>query len=248
MVHPGSVVLLTNERSFNPSRQTALLLSGAVRIGPQTKALCQQMFDAKRALDNARCGAIVGLSRKHPARLVEQVCAQSISNRVERLLEIGIRADNPFCPASRVEEFDRSHPEEFELARWGSAALMAGSGTYLLIPLNQRISPRSLDRKDPSRLLAEPRAHRASRGWAALPRQRRYGAIWAVAPTSRSGNKNLPRRSCRTGSVYSRRPRLGKRDKVSVCLRATSLPATCMWCRMPSPVTGGMIQRRISCN
>lgn len=60
MAHPGSVVLPTNERPFNPSRQTALLLSSAGRTGPQTKALCQQMFDTEGASDNARCGALSG--------------------------------------------------------------------------------------------------------------------------------------------------------------------------------------------
>ncbi|VIO69844.1 hypothetical protein CI41S_20910 [Bradyrhizobium ivorense] len=47
MAHPGSVVLPTNERPFNPSQQTVLLLSSAGRIGPQTKALCQQIFDTE---------------------------------------------------------------------------------------------------------------------------------------------------------------------------------------------------------
>ncbi|MHC2602538.1 hypothetical protein ACVL92_003352 [Bradyrhizobium liaoningense] len=42
MAHPGSVVLPTSERPFNPSRQTAVLLASAERIGPQTRALCQQ--------------------------------------------------------------------------------------------------------------------------------------------------------------------------------------------------------------
>lgn len=39
MAHPGPVVLPTNERTFIPSRQTALLLSSAGRIVPKTRAL-----------------------------------------------------------------------------------------------------------------------------------------------------------------------------------------------------------------
>ena len=82
MAHPGSVVLPTNERPFNPSRQTAVLLASAERIGPQTRALCQQVFDTEGRPGQRAMWGIVGLSRKYPARLVEQACAHAIGNRI----------------------------------------------------------------------------------------------------------------------------------------------------------------------
>jgi len=84
MARPGSVVLPNNERPFNPSRQTAFLLSSAGSIGPQTKALCQQMFDTEGRVGQRAMWGIVGLSRKYPARLVEQACAHAIGNRIYR--------------------------------------------------------------------------------------------------------------------------------------------------------------------
>ncbi|MGX1337071.1 transposase [Bradyrhizobium japonicum] len=84
MAHPGSVVLPTSERPFNPSRQTAVLLASAERIGPQTRALCQQVFDTEGRPGQRAMWGIVGLGRKYPARLVEQACAHAIDNRIYR--------------------------------------------------------------------------------------------------------------------------------------------------------------------
>ncbi|MHC2388672.1 transposase [Bradyrhizobium liaoningense] len=54
MAHPGSVVLPTSERPFNPSRQTAVLLASAERIGPQTRALVPAGVRHRRAPRTAR--------------------------------------------------------------------------------------------------------------------------------------------------------------------------------------------------
>ena len=96
MAYPGSVVLPTSERPFNPSRQTAFLLSNAGRIGPQTKALCQQMFDTEGRLGQRAMWGIVGLSRKYPARLVEQACAHAISNRIYRYKHVRATVEQLF--------------------------------------------------------------------------------------------------------------------------------------------------------
>lgn len=96
MTHPGSVVLPTNERPFNPSRQTAVLLASAKRIGPQTKALCQQMFDTEGRPGQRAMWGIVGLSRKYPARLVEQACAHAIDNRIYRYKHVRATVERLF--------------------------------------------------------------------------------------------------------------------------------------------------------
>lgn len=105
MTHPGSVVLPTNERPFNPSRQTAVLLANAGRIGPQTKALCQHMFDAEGRPGQRAMWGIVGLSRKYPTRLVEQACAHAISNRIYRYKHVRATVEQLFEQAlQQVEE------------------------------------------------------------------------------------------------------------------------------------------------
>ena len=96
MAHPGSVVLPTSERPFNPSRQTAVLLASAERIGPQTRALCQQMFDAEGRPGQRAMWGIVGLSRKYPARLVEQACAHAIGNRIYRYKHVRATVERLF--------------------------------------------------------------------------------------------------------------------------------------------------------
>ena len=96
MAHAGSVVLPTNERPFNPSRQTALLLSSADRVGPQTRALCQQMFDTEGRVGQRAMWGIVGLSRKYPARLVEQACAHAVENRIYRYRHVRATVERLF--------------------------------------------------------------------------------------------------------------------------------------------------------
>ncbi|RUX76375.1 IS21 family transposase, partial [Mesorhizobium sp. M2A.F.Ca.ET.040.01.1.1] len=108
MTHPGSVVLPTNERPFNPSRQTAVLLANAGRIGPQTRALCQHMFDAEGRPGQRAMWGIVGLSRKYPARLVEQACAYAISNGIYRYKHVRATVERLFEQAlQQVEEAPR---------------------------------------------------------------------------------------------------------------------------------------------
>jgi hypothetical protein len=94
--HPGSVVLPTSERPFNPSRQTAVLLASAERIGPQTRALCQQVFDTEGRPGQRAMWGIVGLSRKYPAWLVEQACAHAIGNRIYRYKHVRATVERLF--------------------------------------------------------------------------------------------------------------------------------------------------------
>ncbi|MGC0394881.1 IS21 family transposase [Bradyrhizobium sp. USDA 241] len=96
MAHPGSVVLPTSERPFNPSRQTAVLLASAERIGPQTRALCQQVFDTEGRPGQRAMWGIVGLGRKYPARLVEQACAHAIDNRIYRYKHVRATVERLF--------------------------------------------------------------------------------------------------------------------------------------------------------
>ncbi len=81
-VHAGSVILPNDERPFNPSRQTALLLSSAAEIGPSTEALCRKMFDTEGRPGQRAMWGIVRLRRKYPARLIEQACAHALENRI----------------------------------------------------------------------------------------------------------------------------------------------------------------------
>jgi len=85
---PGQLLLPEDERPFNPSRQTAFLLSAAGDIGPQTKALCQRMFDSEGRVGQRAMWGIVGLAKKYPARIVEQACSQAFEHRLRSYKKI----------------------------------------------------------------------------------------------------------------------------------------------------------------
>jgi hypothetical protein len=85
---PGQLLLPEGERPFNPSRQTAFLLSAAGDIGPQTKALCQRMFDSEGRVGQRGMWGIVGLAKKYPPRIVEQACSQALEHRLRSYKQV----------------------------------------------------------------------------------------------------------------------------------------------------------------
>ena len=73
-----------------------MLLASAERIGPQTRALCQQVFDTEGRPGQRAMWGIVGLSRKYPAWLVEQACAHAIGNRIYRYKHVRATVERLF--------------------------------------------------------------------------------------------------------------------------------------------------------
>ena len=75
----GEVHLPDAERVFNPSRQTQHLLGRARAIGPNTHALCLNLFEHRGREGQKTMWAIVGLVPRFPARLVEQAVETAIA-------------------------------------------------------------------------------------------------------------------------------------------------------------------------
>jgi transposase len=125
--HPGSVELPYNERPFNPSRQTSYLFAKAGEIGPQTKALCQHLFDAEGRVGQRAMWGIVGLARKYPARLVEQACDNAVRNRIYRYKLVRTLVERLFAEAveqlkqapEAVEPLTQEHPLIRPAAEYG---------------------------------------------------------------------------------------------------------------------------------
>jgi transposase len=63
---PGSVVLPDAERPFNPSRQTAFLMTRATRVGPNCLQMCQDWFARDGRVGQRRMWGLVGLADKYP--------------------------------------------------------------------------------------------------------------------------------------------------------------------------------------
>jgi hypothetical protein len=79
---PGSVLLPDDERPFNPSRETRRILAQAEEIGPDTLKLCQQWFDKEGRVGQRKLWGIVNLIKRYPRRLIDQACAQALSENV----------------------------------------------------------------------------------------------------------------------------------------------------------------------
>ena len=120
---PGTVVLPLEERVFNPSRETRLILRQASEIGEHAARLCQLLFAIEGRVGQRKLWGIVGLARKYPAHCVDRACAQALEQgiysykRVQTMTEAifteaieAIEAQtNPGNPGSPVATLTQQH-------------------------------------------------------------------------------------------------------------------------------------------
>jgi len=85
----GEVKMELADRIFNPSRQTDYLLSKAKSIGPNTKRLCDLLFEERGRIGHRRMQGIVNLVRRYEACHIEQTAHEAI--------EMGLRSYKAFC-------------------------------------------------------------------------------------------------------------------------------------------------------
>jgi len=79
---PGSVVLPQDERVFNPSRETRLILRQASEIGEHAARLCQLLFAIEGRVGQRKLWGIVGLVRRYPAHCINAACAQALEQGI----------------------------------------------------------------------------------------------------------------------------------------------------------------------
>jgi len=85
----GEVKMELTDRIFNPSRQTDYLLSKAKSIGPNTRRLCDLLFEEQGRIGQRRMQGIVNLARRYEACHIEQTAHEAI--------EMGLRSYKAFC-------------------------------------------------------------------------------------------------------------------------------------------------------
>ncbi len=85
----GEVKMEPEDRIFNPSRQTDYLLRKAENIGPNTKRLCELLFEEQGRSGQRRLQGIVNLARRYEACHIEQTAHEAI--------EMGLRSYKAFC-------------------------------------------------------------------------------------------------------------------------------------------------------
>lgn len=85
----GEVKMEPEDRIFNPSRQTDYLLRKAETIGPNTKRLCELLFEEQGRIGQRRMQGIVNLARRYEACHIEQTAHEAIL--------MGLRSYKAFC-------------------------------------------------------------------------------------------------------------------------------------------------------
>jgi transposase len=112
----GSFHLEASDRLFNPSRETARLLSKAQQIGPQAAAFAQELFARLGRPGQRALYGLTNLTRTHPRADVEAVCARllaaecysyaAVKRALDRVAETRVRhaaSDAPaLCQADAV--------------------------------------------------------------------------------------------------------------------------------------------------
>jgi transposase len=139
----GEVQLPDDERVFNPSRQTHLILARAELIGPHILALCRELFEQRGREAQKSMWGIVGLSPRYPACILEQAAAlalarQSHSYKTVRALSeqllaqavLDLDARQPQLPLTQQHELIRPPAEYAEFfARISAANTSPAEGT-----------------------------------------------------------------------------------------------------------------------
>jgi hypothetical protein len=96
---PGTVVLPMQERVFNPSRETRLILRQASAIGAHASRLCELLFAIEGRVGQRKLWGIVGLIKRYPAHCVDAACAQALEQGVYSYKHVLALAERGFADA-----------------------------------------------------------------------------------------------------------------------------------------------------
>lgn len=108
----GSFTLASEDRLFNPSRETARLLSKARQIGPQTASFAHELFARHGRPGQRALYGLTNLARTYPRLDIEAVCgrllgAECVSyaaakRALERVTATRLTAGAPKPPLSQA--------------------------------------------------------------------------------------------------------------------------------------------------
>ncbi len=106
---PGSVVLPADERVFNPSRETRLILRQAKEIGEHASRLCELMFAAEGRVGQRKLWGIVGLTKRYPAVCIDSACAQALEQGVYSYNHVKTLSERLFASAMASMDEGSNH-------------------------------------------------------------------------------------------------------------------------------------------
>ena len=105
----GTVVLPMQERVFNPSRETALILRQARQIGPHASRLCELMFAVEGRVGQRKLWGIVGLTKRYPAQCINTACAQALEQGVYSYRRVQALSERLFADAMAAMDDGANH-------------------------------------------------------------------------------------------------------------------------------------------
>ena len=100
----GEVKMDPEDRIFNPSRQTDYLLSKAEGVGPNTRRLCELLFEEQGRVGQRRMQGIVNLARRYEACHIEQTAQEAI--------DMGLRSYKAFCRLVDIKKMKADQKKE----------------------------------------------------------------------------------------------------------------------------------------
>ncbi|HEY7803043.1 MAG TPA: IS21 family transposase [Orrella sp.] len=122
----GTVVLPDEDRIFNPSTQTALIMKKAKEIGPQTLKLCETWFEREGRVGQRKLWGIVNLAKHNPKRMVEQACEMALRDGVNSTQTVRTLVERLVADALAVLDT----PRQGELSLTQAHPLIRSSDEY----------------------------------------------------------------------------------------------------------------------
>jgi len=116
---PGTVVLPEDERLFNPSRETRLLLRRARAIGPAAQRRSELLFSVEGRVGQRKLWGIVGLAERLPRRFVDTACERALDEGIHSFKHVKLTPNiwsHRRWPASMRSPPRWPQVEEFEVA------------------------------------------------------------------------------------------------------------------------------------
>ncbi len=106
---PGTVVLPEDERLFNPSRETRLLLRRARAIGPAAQRLSELLFSVEGRVGQRKLWGIVGLAERLPRRFVDTACERALDEGIHSFKHVKLITEH--LVAQALASLDAQPPE-----------------------------------------------------------------------------------------------------------------------------------------
>jgi hypothetical protein len=98
-----------DERVFNPSRETRLILRQAGEIGEHASRLCELLFAIEGRVGQRKLWGIVGLMRRYPAHCINAACAQALEQGVYSYKRVLALTEALFAQAMAAIEAHATH-------------------------------------------------------------------------------------------------------------------------------------------